>query len=726
MPATRVVPVRTAVLGLAVAAAVASLPASALGVSAIPADQTGQILDGNPITAIVGDIDGDGVRELITLRPRDDDPVHLAVEVLEQDRGGQVRSAGSAPLARVASVTEQLSGLPRPDQDNLLQARVDEPARLIAWHDRGRERVLAVAIGTLRNARACCLSIWAVERGSDGIGLRLMTDSMRSADQVWAVDMDADGTDELLTTEPRQDADPNILPVAVLRWTGERFEDQTARLGILFGGGPLIPLGNSDGRPGDEMGLVRVTQTGALLHRLALGPTGRVRIDTASLPFGGSLVGIAGPEGGRLVLGDDGHRPVLLDWPAGQQVIPEARSGLLGVPVMAIGQGADARVVTVRNDRLMDVFTPRFGALRLGLHGSEAEARFRQATIPPLRQPASPPYVGPLPGGMPDGSAAFIFRGRLIRAAAPGSGDDGVSVVDVASMPGVGPIGLFGRGAHLMALAHTTAGSGVRIGFDGTREGGQLTQPAGPLRSTAIVVADETAVLAPEADDGLLRPRLEGPVRVGPEEERPFALTGGSFTVPIIGPPGTRVVLRVGEEVTEEAVPDEGVARVIVNTDAYEDGDEVPVTLLAVTPTGQGYGGEWTAAIYTRPPALIASAPFAPLSFDVDVTGRTAPDATLAVDGAQVPVAADGTFGFEVNAGIWPRDVQIEATDPLGNRSTATVSVVALLDYRQLPWIPIVALLTILAGIGLYLRVPQLRPAAPSGPITEGTLEDLE
>src|SRR5262245_33195572 len=247
MPATRVVSVRVAVLGLVVAAVISLLPANVLGASAIPADQTGQILDGTPITAIVGDVDGDGVRELITLRPRDDDPVHLAVEVLEAGRDGTVRSAGSAPLARVASVTEQLSGLPRPDENNLLQARVDEPARLIAWHKDGREHVLAVAIGTLRNARACCLSIWAVERDGDGIELRLMTDTMRSADQVWAVDMDGDGTDELLTTEPRQDADPNILPIAVLRWTGERHEDHPARLGVL-GGRPLSPLGNSDGR----------------------------------------------------------------------------------------------------------------------------------------------------------------------------------------------------------------------------------------------------------------------------------------------------------------------------------------------------------------------------------------------------------------------------------------------------------------------------------------------
>ena len=256
MPATRVLPVRAAVLGLAVATVISWVPGSVLGASAIPADQTGQVLAGTPISAIVGDIDGDGVRELIRLGPRDDDPVHLAVEVLEEGPGGEVISAGSAPLERMASVTEQLSGLPRPDENNLLQARVDEPARLIAWHDRGRERVLAVAIGTLRNARACCLSIYAVERGGDGIRLRFMSDTMRSADQIRAVDMDADGTDELVVTEPRQDANPDILPIAVLSWDGSRFTSQSAQLGVL-GGGPLIPLGDSDGLPGDELGTTR-------------------------------------------------------------------------------------------------------------------------------------------------------------------------------------------------------------------------------------------------------------------------------------------------------------------------------------------------------------------------------------------------------------------------------------------------------------------------------------
>ena len=315
MPATRVLPVRAAVLGLAVATVISWVPGSVLGASAIPADQTGQVLAGTPISAIVGDIDGDGVRELIRLGPRDDDPVHLAVEVLEEGPGGEVISAGSAPLERMASVTEQLSGLPRPDENNLLQARVDEPARLIAWHDHGRERVLAVAIGTLRNARACCLSIYAVERGGDGIRLRFMSDTMRSADQIRAVDMDADGTDELVVTEPRQDANPDILPIAVLKWDGSRFTSQSAQLGVL-GGGPLIPLGDSDGLPGEELGTTRILQTRASLHRIALGPDGRLRIDHLALPFGGSVVPMDGPDGGRLVLGDDLHGALLLRWPA--------------------------------------------------------------------------------------------------------------------------------------------------------------------------------------------------------------------------------------------------------------------------------------------------------------------------------------------------------------------------------------------------------------------------
>ena len=44
------------------------------------------------------------------------------------------------------------------------------------------------------------------------IRLRLIADTMRSADQVRVVDMDADGTGELVVTEPRQDANLTSCP----------------------------------------------------------------------------------------------------------------------------------------------------------------------------------------------------------------------------------------------------------------------------------------------------------------------------------------------------------------------------------------------------------------------------------------------------------------------------------------------------------------------------------
>jgi hypothetical protein len=715
MPATRVPPVRAAVLGLAVATVISWVPGSVLGAAAIPPDQTGQVLAGTPISAIVGDIDGDGVRELIRLGPRDDDPVHLAVEVLEEGPGGEVISAGSAPLERMASVTEQLSGLPRPDENNLLQARVDEPARLIAWHDHGRERVLAVAIGTLRNARACCLSIYAVERGGDGIRLRFMSDTMRSADQIRAVDMDADGTDELVVTEPRQDANPDILPIAVLKWDGSRFTSQLAQLGVL-GGGPLIPLGDSDGLPGEELGTMRTSGSGATLHRIALAPpNGRLRIEHGRLPSAGSLAAIHGPDGGRLVLGDDQHGAELLDWPGGGQVEIEERSAWLGVPLMSMGDGEGARVLKLRDGRLLDVFGARLGTDRTGLAGNDAEARFRTADIPP--------YVGPLPGGMPDGGAAFIFRGRLVREQRGAQG--GVTVTDVGAMPGVTPVGLFGRDSSLMALALPVS-LGVEAGLDATREGGQLSQPAGRLRSATIVVAEATMALSPEADGGLLQPDPDGPVHVDAGPDDPLVLAGGSFTLPVAAPPGTHVQLRVDEEVTDTEVPQDGVAPLRVSTEDFEDGDQVPVTVLALTPAGQGYGFAWAVSIHTQPPSLKVTTPFAPLSFDVAVSGRTSPDSTVTVGGSAVPVTADGRFDKAVSAGLWPSDVRVEATDPLGNRKATTVSVVALVDYRQLPWIPIVALLTILAGMVLYLRVPHARPVTASGPMTDATLEDLD
>jgi hypothetical protein len=53
------------------------------------------------------------------------------------------------------------------------------------------------------------------------------------------------------------------------------------------------------------------------------------------------------------------------------------------------------------------------------------------------------------------------------------------------------------------------------------------------------------------------------------------------------------------------------------------------------------------------------------------------------------------------------------------------VEVVALLDYRQLPWVPFVVALTLAAGAILYLRVPRPTSTGSAHP-DEGVLEDIQ
>ena len=58
----------------------------------------------------------------------------------------------------------------------------------------------------------------------------------------------------------------------------------------------------------------------------------------------------------------------------------------------------------------------------------------------------------------------------------------------------------------------------------------------------------------------------------------------------------------------------------------------------------------------------------------------------------------------------WPTDVEVTATDPLGNRAHLMLSAVGVFDYRTLPWVPISVLLVATAAIVLFLRVPRTKP----------------
>ena len=114
------------------------------------------------------------------------------------------------------------------------------------------------------------------------------------------------------------------------------------------------------------------------------------------------------------------------------------------------------------------------------------------------------------------------------------------------------------------------------------------------------------------------------------------------------------------------------------------------------------------------------------LELGARITGSVSPYAELMVDGHPVEVNDDGAFEVAVDAPPWPIEVVVVARDPLGNETSASVQVIGVVDYRGLPWLPIMGLLTALVGAYALLRVP--RPGARPAPAwtDDSTLEDIE
>ena len=104
--------------------------------------------------------------------------------------------------------------------------------------------------------------------------------------------------------------------------------------------------------------------------------------------------------------------------------------------------------------------------------------------------------------------------------------------------------------------------------------------------------------------------------------------------------------------------------------------------------------------------------------------GRVSDGMMVTVDGVPATLNRLGAFRSEVDAPIWPRTVEIVARDPFGTERTERIEIVGFLDYRGLPWVPIVGILTVGVGGVLFVRTPRHRPAvlAADG---DGQLEEI-
>ena len=671
------------------AAALALLVATGPSLVAIPEEPGAQVLlEGDVFQAVAADLDGDGAREIVVLR-----------------RGA--RSIVAEAWHQVGETWRTLGGpIEVVPSNELLVTWTGTPARLLVRSIDGAERVTLVRQPIDRRSdpdESCCLLLDDLVLHGDGIRLARVAEPSVAIGAVHVIDLDGDGIDELVTSRSILPLGDTSFPtaIAVHRWDGARLSASEGELPIGSGDTPFV-LGDSDGRPGQELGIV-ATLGRPTLYRVSLPAPGSgdvLAVEDAGLVVDDAIAVPIGPDVGIAILarGTLGvHR-----WPAGDALgppisrVPLGEAAFLGVVGL---DGTDSVVArqTAGGDRLHafglpELTPPRFGAITR----SPAAAAFASGPILP--------FVGQLPGGGPDGRPAIVFGGRLLSSATPRP-QEPLSGARIATMAGSQPIGIVGAEEPQLALLHAALGPPL------DPRGGRLDPPS-VNTAAAVSVAPFDAARMPELEDASLAPSLSGAVLVG--SRHAIAIGPGGFTASVAAPPGSRVY--VGSEdpsvvETIVAVPESGSVEVPIPAAAVPTpGARYRASLGVTTPAGHSYLATWDVRVLDQAPALEVSVTTRTGSGEVEVTGQTAPFAMVTADGRLLSVDDDGRFAVRVPAPPWPTAITVVATDPFGNVAERLVSGVGWFDYRGLPWIPIVAVGVAAAATLLYVRVPRTRP----------------
>jgi hypothetical protein len=718
---------------LALAALPALVPATVRAAATVPDEPGAVLVDGPTYAAIVADVDGDGLPELVRVTDSGADGSRLAVEIWRQ-RPDQTWAA-TAPavvLRRGRGVGEDVISTPS-DRDNLTPLLADGSVRLLLWHQGGRAHVLAaVNSGNAAGDQApCCLTIWEVTEPAAGgpPALTLLMDTHRGGDTAFAVDMDGDGTDELAVREPAGANSPSRF--SILRWRAGRFTITSQPLNAGDAAQPYL-LGNSDGLRGDEIGLIGSFGAGATgfgLTRVSLR-AGEIHDETSELPSNGGVVPVA-PDGAHpsLILFGDKDQPLTaFSWPADKEMTQVGRSPRPGRPVGIIGTGTNLRVM-VRRDA-----PPALDLIGRDLSASSVESVRPSDAAKPFLDKTYAPYLGPWPGSLPGGNGAQVYAGQLIRPSAGGL----PASAPMAVLPGMAPLGQLGRDGSWIALAQRMEPPPDAAEME--RRGGTLLQS----QEFGVTLVRTSEVLAPEAAAGVIQPTVEDAVvdaRGGTKGQEAVLIGTPVFEATVAAPQGSLAMTVTGlstelhvlvrstdrrpSQQPEIAGPPFRIP--IVSSLASGGNQAFDAALHVITPAGHGYTARWHVRLLRLPPKITAESPFISLTFAATIRGQTDPSATVTADGQTTHAGPDGRYQLTVPAGFIPRDVRIQAQDPIGNLTSVTANVVAPIDYRRLPWLPITGLLTAAAGAVLFLRAPRLaRRRAATTQADDASFEEID
>lgn len=684
--------------------------------------------------AIAFDLDGDGSRELVLVTSSEDDPGLAAIQAWylgDLELGASAAEHGNAvPLRRSASGDELLSGVGRAriDEDGMIAAELDDPARFLHANRDGREILLVATLGTeAQFGGPCCLTIWEVADNDRILELRLVAATQRYADKLIAADMDADGTDELLVTEGPQGVDP-VLDGSLLRWNGARYESTGFTIPGLSGCcARLMDAGETDGAPGAE-----VLLSGPLIGPSGNAPTGLHRLSLRQgVPFleraaiGEVLAAraLSLDEGPAVVTSTAFTTLTLWSWPRDAEAA-ERRAARTsgGFPAAVFGTGSETRILVRTGDppTSVNVLPGDLGG------GAGPSIAFPQdtrsgafaATVQSTGASPLTPFFGVIPGGLPGDPDVYMFGGQIVR---PVSDPDALAeVASVALLPGLEPVGTVGPGGTWIALVFDYS---ERTVLDFPPSSGTLLSARRPVE---IRLAATSSLMEPEANGAHLAPSFMG---VAPDPDHPGGLIVGNeaASAEITGPPGTYVWWVTRGDSGQTTIGADGVVRVQLLEPAgpdAPDGSGATARIWAVTPAGHGYHGTWRIRVFRQAPSLTFTADDVLVEFSPTVSGRTVPGATVTIDGRPVELAPNGSFEASVDAGILPTELRVVAVDPVGNRTERVVTVIWPLDYRRLPFVPMAVLLTVGAAAVLFLRRPDTGPSRRT-PDDGATFEEI-
>jgi hypothetical protein len=681
---------------LAVAIVVAPPSMTRAAVASVPDEPGVLVLPDPTIQAVVADLDGRGSRDVVRLVAGAGGSQLL--EVWREARGTWARLGDGVEV--IAPEIARFDAVHDPG-----------PARLIVRTDGARERVAIVRQPSFDPPSLepeCCLEVHDVVPAPGGVELRPVGSAPAAVDAILALDLDGDGTDELLASRSLRPLGRTAYPseALVFRWNGDRFGTPTlTELPVGSGNTPFV-LGESDGVAGDEAGLI-TTAARSVLYRIVLDADDRVRAENAGMVVGAVAAVPLGDGPGVAVVGA-GRSLTVHRWPSGDELGPPLgqRAGPAGRIIGSVDRRGDPYLLLAPADdaSIEPLRLPDLQPLADVEVASPAAESVRSST--PLR-----PFRGVLPGGGPDGAPAVLFDGILA-----GHDDE---PRQVASLADAHPIGLAGPGTSWLALAHGMGDTAP------DPAGGRLERIGVPVAGTVSLVPGSLA-LAPERDGGALDPELRDAFVL--EGGGTLGISPSGFGALVRAPAGSRVHAAAGDGsvLGVQPVPRSGRLEVrlsLLGALLPSDGDRAWIAVA--TPGGATYLSSWSVLALAAAPPLDARSRTVLGDPGVEIRGATVPYASVSVDGRAVDVGSSGAFAARVNLPPWPTDVEVVASDPVGNATAMTVVGIGLLDYRGLPLIPItLAALAAVAAI-LYVRGPRPgRRAAWAGP--DASLEELD